>query len=89
MSIRTAPTSGITAAALGKIPTTRERRSISLLTRSSGFVDQILRQWALGKRRERQHLSLRLVHQRPDLGERRGELVADCLPRLAEGFGVG
>jgi hypothetical protein len=50
VSIKTAPTSLITAAALGKIPTTRLRRLISLLRRSSGLVDQILRQWALGRR---------------------------------------
>ena len=39
----------MTAAVLGKIPTTRERRLISLLTRSRGLVDQIFRQWAWGK----------------------------------------
>ena len=44
-----APTRRMTAASLGKIPTTRERRLISLLTRSSGLVDQILRQCARGK----------------------------------------
>ena len=89
MSIRTAPTSLITAAAFGKIPTTRLRRLISLLTRSSGLVDQILRQWAFGKRGEREDLGLRLVHQRTDLGERGGELVADFVPGVADGLGVG
>lgn len=34
----------ITAASLGKIPTTRDRRLISLLIRSSGLVDQIFDQ---------------------------------------------
>src|SRR3954451_10682510 len=38
----------MTAASLGKIPTTRERRLISLLIRSSGLFDQILTQWARG-----------------------------------------
>lgn len=38
-----------TAASFGKMPTTSVRRSISLLTRSSGLVDQILRQWPTGK----------------------------------------
>ena len=37
-----------TAASLGKMPTTLVRRLISPLTRSSGFVDQILRQCASG-----------------------------------------
>src|SRR3954452_20454284 len=48
MSASTAPTRRITAASLGKIPTTRARRLISLLTRSSGLVDQIFDQWARG-----------------------------------------
>ena len=42
MSVRTAPTKRIIAAGLGKIPTTRDRRLISLLIRSSGFVDEAL-----------------------------------------------
>src|SRR3954451_4395298 len=48
MSARTAPTRRMTAASLGKIPTTRARRLISLLTRSSGLVDQVFDQWARG-----------------------------------------
>lgn len=43
-SASTAPTRRITAASLGKIPTTRARRLISLFTRSSGLVDQIFDQ---------------------------------------------
>src|SRR5215207_660709 len=39
----------MTAASLGKIPTTRARLLISLLTRSRGLVDQILGQWLRGK----------------------------------------
>lgn len=42
-SIRSAPASRIAAASLGKIPTTSDRRPISLLTRSSGA-------WASGRR---------------------------------------
>src|SRR3954462_7697165 len=38
----------MTAASLGKMPTTRERRLISLLIRSNGLFDQILTQCALG-----------------------------------------
>src|SRR3954462_5665382 len=38
----------MTAASLGKMPTTRERRLISLLIRSSGLFDQILTQCAGG-----------------------------------------
>src|SRR5829696_6877674 len=37
---------GMTAGSLGKIPTTRARRLISLFTRSRGLVDQI---WASGR----------------------------------------
>src|SRR5215218_2824309 len=45
MSARTAPMRRMTAGSLGKMPTTRARRLISLLTRSSGYVDQVLAQW--------------------------------------------
>ena len=38
----------ITEASSGKMPTTLLRRLISLLIRSSGFVEAILRQWPLG-----------------------------------------
>src|SRR3546814_2338475 len=48
----TAPTRRMTEASSGKIPTTLERRLISLLIRSSGFVDAILRQCARGNRSE-------------------------------------
>src|SRR3954453_21258634 len=48
MSASTAPTRRITAASLGKMPTTRALRLISLLTRSSGLVDQVFDQWARG-----------------------------------------
>ena len=54
-----------------------------------GLVDQILRQWALGEAGEREDLGLRFVHQRPDLGKRRGELVADLVPRCVDGLRVG
>lgn len=43
-----APTNRIAEASLGKIPTTRERRLISLLMRSRGLVDQIFCQCAQG-----------------------------------------
>jgi len=36
-------------ASFGKIPTTRVRRLISALTRSSGLFDQIFVQWLWGK----------------------------------------
>ena len=48
-SARMAPTSRMTEASLGKIPTTRARRLTSLLSRSSGLVDQTFVQWARGK----------------------------------------
>ena len=44
-----APTNRMAEASLGKIPTTRDRRIISLLMRSRGLVDQIFCHWALGK----------------------------------------
>ena len=43
-----APAGRITAWSLGKIPTTSERRPISLFTRSSGFVERILVQCSRG-----------------------------------------
>src|SRR3712207_6484733 len=49
MSASTAPTSRITAASWGKMPTTRARRLISLLTRSSGLVDHTFAQCDRGK----------------------------------------
>ena len=39
--------------------------------------------------RERQHLGLRLIHQRPDLRGRRRELVTDLVPRLGDRPRVG
>ena len=44
-----APTRRMAEASLETIPTTRHRRLISSLIRSTGFEDQILCQWALGK----------------------------------------
>jgi hypothetical protein len=82
----------MTAAALGKMPTTRLRRLISLLTRSSGFVDQILRQWAFGNpvnARTLRWRGLRVVHQWSDLGKALDELVADLVPCRVDGVGVG
>ena len=49
MSAKMAPTRRMTAGSLGKMPTTRARRLISLLTRSSGLVDHTLGQWLRGK----------------------------------------
>ena len=72
----------------GRCPTTRARRLISLLTRSSGLVDQIFDQWP-GEGGEGEHLGLGVVHQRADLGERGGELVADLSQVAATVGGVG
>ncbi len=49
-SISIAPIRRIAAASLGKIPTTSERRPISLLSRSSGLVERSLLQCAAEKR---------------------------------------
>jgi hypothetical protein len=40
----------------------------------------------LRERGEREDLGLGLVHQRTDLGERGGELVANLVPRAADSF---
>jgi hypothetical protein len=49
LSISTAPANRIALLSLGKIPTTSERRPISRLTRSSGFVERNFDQCAGGK----------------------------------------
>src|SRR5829696_9779890 len=87
MSAKMAPTRRMTAGSLGKMPTTRARRLISLLTRSSGLVDHTLGQWLRGKAGE--HFGFGLIHQWPDLGEGCGELVADAVPGVGDGAGVG
>jgi predicted nucleic acid-binding protein len=62
---------------------------ISLLIRSSGFVDQIFCQCARGNAGEREHLGLGAVHERADLGEPGGELIAHLVPGRGDGLGVG
>ena len=51
-----APTNRMAEASLGKIPTTRDRRLISLLMRSRGLVDPDLLPVGLGECGEGQHL---------------------------------
>ena len=51
-SISSIPARRISAWSLGWIPTTSGRRPISLLTRSSGFVDRNFGQCSFGKRVE-------------------------------------
>src|SRR3982751_5143836 len=70
MSARTAPTSRITAASLGKMPTTRARRLISLFTRSSGFVDQVFDQCARGNAVNARTSALASSISGPILGKR-------------------
>ena len=71
-----------TAASLGEMPTTLVRRLISPLSRSSGFVDQILRQCLRGAREGEEVLCCAGEHRR-DLG---GTLVPACArPRRAGG----
>ena len=60
---------------LGKIPTTSVRRLISLLTRSRGLVDQILRQCASGKSGERGDL---LAGVAEHVGDRRARSRRAC-----------
>ena len=75
----------MTAALFGKMPTTRERRLISLLIRSSGFVDQIFCQWRFRECGEGQDFGLRVVHEWADLREGVGESVADLVPGSGDG----
>src|SRR3954470_3518928 len=89
MSLRTAATSRMTEASLGKMPTTRARRLISRLIRSIGFVDQILVQWLRGKPVNASSSAFAVSINGPDLGEAAGELVTDFVPGLERGSGVG
>ena len=68
MWVRTARTRRLTAAGLGKIPTTRERRLISLLIRSSGFVDQVSAGAPWGEGGEREDLCYGIVITDPIFG---------------------
>ena len=60
---------------------------ISLLTRSSELVDQILDQLRGAEGGEGEHLGLGVVPQRADLGEPARELVTDLLPGRGDGAG--
>ncbi len=60
----------MTAAGLGKIPTTRARRLISLLTRSRGLVDQILVQCDRGNAVKASTSALASSMNGPSLGNR-------------------
>ena len=88
MSARTAPTRRMTAASLGKIPTTRARRLISLLSRSSGLSTRSSASGS-GERGEGEDFGFGVVHQRADLREPVGELVADLVPGRGDGGRVG
>ena len=76
MSSTTAPASRMTAASLGKMPTTRLRRLISLLRRSSGLVRPDLAPVRPGEGAEGQHLLFGPRHERGGLGEALGECLA-------------
>jgi len=90
MSFKMAPTRRMTAAGLGKIPATRARRSISLLTLSRGLVvDQILIQCARGRTVNARTFGLGVVHEWPELGEAVGELVAHGVPGGLDPGGIG
>jgi len=64
-----APTSRIAEASLGKMPTTRDRRLISLLMRSMGLVDQIFCQCALGNAAKARTSCLAASMSGPALGK--------------------
>ena len=68
------------AGSLGKMPTTLvRRRLISPLIRSSGFVDQILRQWATGKPVNGEEVLGGLAEHLGDLGELALEHAGDLV----------
>ena len=76
---------------MGKIPTTSERRPISLLTRSSGLVERSLVQCSAGKRVEGDQVLLGVLEQPADLRRDRLQAledVADALAGLVAVFGV-
>src|SRR6476661_3505326 len=89
MSARIAPTRRMTAAGLGKIPTTRDRRLISLLIRSSGLVDQVFCQWALGKVVNASTSGLASSISGPIFGNVVARGVADLVPGRGDRRGVG
>ena len=66
----------IAAASLGKMPTTLERRLISLLSRSSGLFDQILRQCSRGNDGEREHVAAGVAQRVGGLREPRRARVS-------------
>lgn len=88
VSVRIMPTSRITEASLGKIPTTRARRLISLLSRLRGWWTKSCAS-VLGGAGEGQDLGLGLIHVGPDPGDPGGELVSDLFPAGGHGLGVG
>jgi hypothetical protein len=70
------------AASFGKMPTTLARLLISLLSRSSGLVLQILRQ-LLGDVQERQHVLSGDLHHGHGYGELHAQHLGDPLPAAA------
>ena len=71
------------------MPTTRARRLISLLTRSSGLVDHTLGQWLRGKAVKASTSVFASSISGPMLGKAAGELVANAVPGGGDGGGVG
>ena len=88
MSAGTAPTSRITAASFGNMPTTRAALALLVyLLQRIGRPD--FRPMRPRKCAERQNLCLRLVHQRTDLGEPADQLITNLVPRGGGGGGIG
>jgi hypothetical protein len=73
---------------LGKMPTTRARRLISLLTRSKGFVLQTLGQCARGNAVTAKTSTLAVSIRVPIFREPAGELVTHSC-HVAAAFGSG
>ena len=88
-STRTAPARRSRASGLGKTPTTSVRRLTSLLSRSSGLVDQIFFQCATGKAVKASRSSLGAAQHLLDLGQLLAEHRGDHLELLVDVLGVG
>ena len=74
---------------MGKTPTTSVRRLTSLLSRSSGLVDQIFFQWLTGKPVNARRALLGLAQHLLGLGELLAEHGGDDVELLVDLLGVG
>src|SRR5262245_56189504 len=83
-----APTSRITARALGKMPTTSVRRLTLLVQAFLRVVGPDLAPVVLWKRQIGQHLVLGLIQELGDTWEASTQLVGDAAPLFTSGGGI-